>query len=63
MTIWILEQSRDGGATWKLDQPYRVYKSQEPADAKACECNANYYKQQGVPWRYRAVEYAPVRKG
>lgn len=27
--IWILEESLDGGKTWRVSQPYQVYKRKD----------------------------------
>jgi hypothetical protein len=51
--IWIIEESRDGGKTWAITQPYHVYKKEETAD-RAVE------RFKGWRSTYRKMEYRPV---
>jgi len=48
--IWILEESLDGGKTWRVSSPYQVYKRKETADKRL-----ETYK--GWRWKYRITEY------
>lgn len=58
MPIWILEKSKDNGATWRVDQPYHIYK--DPANAAdAVEKHSNFSAGQNR-WKWRATEYRPV---
>jgi hypothetical protein len=55
MPVWIIERSRDKGVTWKLNQPYHLYKNKEKAVARCKEMDS---------WSgnslHRAQEYQPV---
>ena len=51
--IWIIEESLDGGKTWRISQPYHLYKRKATAD-KAVE---GY---DGWRWKYRITEYRAV---
>jgi hypothetical protein len=51
--IWILEESRDGGKTWRVSSPYQVWKVKQSADKKL-----DTYK--GWRWLYRITEYHAV---
>jgi hypothetical protein len=56
MPIWVMECSRDGGKTWRVEQPYRIYKKKESAEKKM-EAEAV------GSWKYlqfRITEYRPV---
>lgn len=58
MPIWILEKSKDNGATWRIEQPYHIYK--DPANAAdAVEKHNNFSRGQNR-WKWRAAEYRPV---
>ncbi len=54
MPIWILECSRDGGKTWRIEQPYRVFKKKETADRASDE------RKDWPRAKYRVTEYRPV---
>ena len=53
MSVWIIEESHDGGKTWKVSQPYHLYKSLYSAE-RGLEKFAG--------WRraHRINEYRPV---
>lgn len=51
--IWIMEESLDGGKTWRVSSPYQVYKRKETADKRL-----EMYK--GWRWMYRITEYHAV---
>lgn len=53
--IWIIEESIDGGKTWRISQPYHVYKKKDSGD-KALET----FK--GWRWIYRLTEYRAVEE-
>lgn len=55
MSIWVIEVSRDGGKTWILEQPYRVYKNKEKADYQVNHRGPSRYG-------YRVREYRPVEE-
>lgn len=52
--IWMILVSRDGGRTWRLDQPYRPFKSQQRAVNRVTELNRT-----ATRLKFRAVEYRP----
>jgi hypothetical protein len=60
MTIWIIKQSRDGGATWRLHTPCHLYKNHDTAIAAEGKQN-EFAKTCPQPrWIYRAAEYKAV---
>jgi hypothetical protein len=60
MPIWILEHSRDQGKTWRLEQPYKLFKDRDKALTAAVKMNEDA-KVHVPAWRiYRATEYRPV---
>jgi hypothetical protein len=51
--IWILEESLDGGKTWRVSSPWQVWKKKETADRKL-------ETMKGWRWLYRITEYRAV---
>ena len=53
MSIWLIEQSRDGGKTWEVYNPYHLYKKPETAHKKCATM---------MGWRsiFRVTEYKAV---
>lgn len=52
--IWMVHISRDGGRTWALEQPYRLYKSHDRAVRYVSELNMT-----GTRLKFKLVEYRP----
>lgn len=54
MSLWIIEVSKDGGVTWKIEQPYRLFKSEDRAHRRLAKC---------ASWNrlYRLSEFERVR--
>ena len=60
MPIWIIEHSRDQGATWQIDQPYHLFKDHGKALTTVGKMNEGA-KVHVPAWRiYRAQEYRAV---
>lgn len=53
-SLWVLHLSRDGGQTWKVEQPPRIYMRREVAEARAAQDTLHSRIQ------HKAVEYQPV---
>jgi len=53
--IWILEESIDGGKTWRVSSPYQLFKKKETAD----RCLERH-----TGWRmpFRMTEYHAVEE-
>jgi len=51
--IWILEESLDGGKTWRVSSPWQVWKKKETADRKLETLK-------GWRWMYRITEYKAI---
>ena len=50
-----MEESFDGGKTWRVSQPYQIYKRKESGDKRL-------EKYIGWRWMYRITEYRAVEK-
>ena len=53
--IWIMEESKDCGKTWRVSSPWEVYKRKESAEKRL-----EFYK--GWRWPHRITEYRAVEE-
>ena len=51
--IWILEESLNGGNTWRVSSPYQIWKCKKTADRKLETLK-------GWRWEYRITKYRAV---
>jgi hypothetical protein len=59
--IWVIEVSKDGGASWDLDQSCGFYRKPERCQLRAAEHTR--WHSEHIPeqhWVYRAVPYVPM---
>lgn len=54
--VWLMEESADGGKTWKLANQYGVYKSLERCVRRAASQNLDTWRKDNG-FRCRPVEY------